>query len=191
MSQLLEWLAGGDLRGDGLSNEVADLVLEQPDLIGELIVGLDHQDSTVRGHTADSLEKIARERPELLEAHISRILESLEGDPVPMVKMHLAMILGHLADDENRSAEFIAALLPLLREESVFAASWAIVSLCILGRLYPVYNEQILRQIAALQNHPSAAIRSKVRYALPLLMDERSPFPKGWIKRASIRSACG
>ncbi len=191
MNQLLEWLANGDLRGDGLANEVAGIVRKQPGLMVDLIAGLDHDDATVRGHTADALEKIARDRPELLTDHIPGILESLRSDPVPMVRMHLAMVLGHLADNETHAGEFIDALLPLLQEESVFAASWAIASLCILGRLIPARSEHILQEIAAQRDHHSPAIRVRVRKALPLLLDPGHPFPQGWIKSARIRVACG
>ncbi len=45
MNQLLEWLANGDLRGDGLANEVAGIVRKQPGLMVDLIAGLDHDDA--------------------------------------------------------------------------------------------------------------------------------------------------
>lgn len=186
MSQILAWLSEGDLRSDGLSNEVVAIVMQQPALIADLIEGLDHADDAVRGHTADALEKIGRNHPELLERYIPKLLTCLQTDAVAVVKMHLAMIFGHLAMYEERADDFIAALLTLLEDESVFAASWAIVSLCILGRMYPGRRDEILQQIIALQGHESVAIRSRVRKAVRVLSDEEAAFPQGWIKSERI-----
>lgn len=186
MNQILQWLDEGDLRSDGLSNEVVAIVLQQPDLMADLIEGLDHQDDVVRGHTADALEKIGRSHPELLEGYTPKLLACMQTDPVAMVRMHLAMIFGHLAMYEARADDFIAALLTVLEDESVFAASWAIVSLCILGRMYPGRRDEILQQIVALQGHESVAIRSRVRKAVRVLSDEEAAFPQGWIKSERI-----
>jgi hypothetical protein len=182
MNQLLLWLSEGDLRSDGLANEVAGIVIRQPTLIGDLIEGLDHPDEAVRGHTSDALEKIGRVQPDLLREYLPRLLACLQTDPVPMVKMHLAMICGHLAMDAASAEEMISVLLPLLHEESVYASSWAIVSLCIFARKYPESRDRILKAILALQGHEKAAVRSRIKKAIALLVDDRLPFPAGWVK---------
>jgi len=41
MNQLLEWLKGGTLRSDGFAPQAADLVIKQPQLLAELLEGLD------------------------------------------------------------------------------------------------------------------------------------------------------
>jgi hypothetical protein len=97
MNQILEWLSDGDLRSDSLANEIAGIVIQQPQLFSDLIEGLDHPDGAVRGHTADALEKIGRAHPELLLPHLPRLISISRQDPVAMVRMHLAMIFGHLA----------------------------------------------------------------------------------------------
>ena len=40
MNQVLSWLSGGDLRSDGMANEVADFVLENPTAFEDLFAGL-------------------------------------------------------------------------------------------------------------------------------------------------------
>jgi HEAT repeat protein len=117
MNQLLQWLSEGDLRSDGLSNEIVKIVMQEPDLIDDLIEGLDHSDEVVRGHTADALEKIGRSRPDLLEGYIPKLLDCIQTDSVAMVKMHLAMIIGHLVVYEERADEFVPALLALIHDE--------------------------------------------------------------------------
>jgi HEAT repeat protein len=182
MNQILKWLAGGDLRSDGMSNEAAEFVLEHPELCSELVEGLDEADDVIRGRTADALEKVSRARPDLVIGHLARLIDVGQSDPVPMVKMHVAMTLGHLAMYENHVAEIKTALLNLLGDKSVFAKSWAIVSLCIVAVKYPQEHDEIVERIAQLQGHSSTAIRSRVRKALHLLTSEEAAFPKGWIK---------
>jgi hypothetical protein len=105
-----------------------------------------------------------------------------------MVKMHLAMIFGHLALYEEHIDVMRTALFNLLEDESVFARSWAIVSLCIIARVYPAECERIINHIAPLRSDGSAAIRSRVRNALNLLTNEDAQFPKGWIKSDQLRA---
>lgn len=182
MNQILKWLSGGDLRSDGMSNEAAEFVLATPELFDELLEGLDETDDVIRGRTADALEKVSRSRPDLIVEHLEKLIRLSRADHLAMVKMHIAMIFGHLAGYEAHIDEIAPALLDLLQDESVFVKSWAIVSLCIIGRLYPGERGEILMRIAQLESHDSAAIRTKVRYAMNLLTNEGAAFPKGWIK---------
>jgi hypothetical protein len=185
-SQITEWLAGGDLRSDGLANEAANFVLLNPELIGELFLGLDDSDEVIRGRTADALEKVARSRPDLLIDRLDELISVAREDRVPMVGWHLAMIFGHLAGDGEAVESFTPVLLEMLQRQSVFIKSWAIVSLCIVGRLYPRWNHRILDQVSPLQTDPSIAIRSKVGKAIQLLTNPEAPFPKGWVKSTQI-----
>ena len=96
MSLILDWLDGGDLRSDGLSDEVAELVLKNLHLLDELVEGLSVPDDVVRGRTADALEKISRSRPEMMVDHLPMLLRMGKEDMVPMVRWHIAMMLGGL-----------------------------------------------------------------------------------------------
>ena len=188
MNQILDWLSGGDLRSDGLSSEAADFVLQHPELFGDLLEGIDEPDDVVRGRTADALEKVSRSRPDLLIDHLGKLVNVASTDAVPMVKMHIAMILGHLAIYEDHAGQFTSALLGLLADDSAFVASWAIVSLCIIGRKCPKERSSIVGRISQLQGANSVAIRSKVRKALNLLTNESVSFPKGWIKSEHLQA---
>ena len=181
MNQILEWLLGGDPRSDGLSTEVASFVLANPQLIGELLDGLDEPQDLLRGRTADALEKIARTSPDLLIAWLPKLYTVAREDPRPAVKMHIAMLLGHLAMYAEHAPDITQSLLEMLDDPSVFTRSWAIASLCIMGRMYAQDQDHILSSIARLQGDTSIAIRTRVRNAIRILTDERAPFPKGWI----------
>ena len=191
MNQILEWLSGGDLRSDGLANEAAEAVLKNTQLFDDLYAGLSMPDDVIRGRTADALEKVARQRPELLVAHLPELADISNTDRVPMVKMHLAMIFGHLAFYEEHGDMIRSTLFTLLEDESVFVKSWAIVSLCIIARLYPADCDSIIMRVAPLRTDSSTALRSRARNALNLLTNEDSPFPKGWIKSEHLREGDG
>lgn len=187
MNQVLEWLAGSDLRSDGMSNEVAEFVLKNPAVIGDLLEGLRQQNDVIRGRTADALEKIARHEPEWLVPHLPLLIEMAQEDRVAMVRMHLAMIFGHLANYGEHAEEVISALDGMLDEKKVFAKSWAISSLCIYARLYPQARDRIVDRIAPLRNDKSIAIRTRVRNAMVVLTTEKAPFPKGWVKAKGMK----
>ncbi len=188
MNQLSEWLKSGNLISDGLSNEVVRFVKADLNLLGDLVEGLTDDNDVVRGHTADALEKLARSDPERVMKYLPIFIQTAEEDSVPMVRWHIAMILGHLSVCQDQVDEITAALIDLLSDQSVFTQSWAIVSLCIIARLYPVKADQILNAIALLKTSGSVAIRSKVRNALPVLTNEQAPFPKGRIRSEHLFS---
>jgi hypothetical protein len=186
MNQVLEWLSGGDIRSDGLSSDVASLVLKNDQLYNELLEGLSVEDDLIRGRAADALEKIARSRPDLLVDDLALFIKVGQEDPVPMVRWHIAMIFGHLAPYEELTGQVTRTLLDYLQDTSVFVKSWSIVSLCIIGRMYSSENKRIVEAIVPLERDSSIAIRSKVKKAIPLLMNDRMPFPKGRIKSKQV-----
>jgi HEAT repeat protein len=187
MNQILTWLSGGDLRSDGMANEAAQMVLENPQIIDDLVAGLNEPDDVIRGRTADALEKVARERPDLLIDRLQQMIDLAKTDEVPVVKMHLAMIFGHLAIYEESVEQLISVLYDLLEDDSVFTRSWAIASLCIIGRKYPGESQRILNRLSQLQGDSSVAIRSRTSKALVILTNPEVQFPKGWVKNAHLQ----
>ena len=187
MNQLLEWLKVGDLTSDGAANEVVRFVRADLRLLDDLIEGLTVVEEVVRGHTADALEKLARSYPERLLQYLPLLIRTVKEDPIPMVRWHIAMILGHISMYPDYLEEILVVLMELLSDQSTFTKSWAIVSLCILARQYPEKVDPIVNAIAPLKTSSSIAIRSKVRNALAILTDEYSPFPKGWIKSEHLK----
>ncbi|MGD8864318.1 MAG: hypothetical protein PVI81_01880 [Anaerolineales bacterium] len=188
MSSILDWLRGGDLRSDGAANSVVDAVGNDLTLIPELMYGLSDESDVVRGRAADALEKVARNHPEALLPHLEEITREMNQSQVPMVKWHLAMLLGHLIPLGEKLDTICTALINRLADDSVFTVSWSIVSLCILARSNPAYSQTALRSIRALNSHPSKAVRAKVRYAIPLLTNPTTKFPSGWVKSDRTRS---
>jgi HEAT repeat protein len=96
MSVLIEMLSVGDPRSDGLAGEVGEIVRKNLDLVPEPMAALEAPAAVVRGHAADALEKIARSSPRALLPFLDPLARQALTDEVPMVRWHLAMILGHL-----------------------------------------------------------------------------------------------
>jgi HEAT repeat protein len=165
-----------------MANEVVKVVLENPDMFDELFTGLSDSDDVIRGRAADALEKICRSRPDLFVDRLSELFQIVRRERVVMARFHIAMILGHLALYGDLADDIAEVLLELLNDKSAFVRSWAIVGLCIVGRKYPTSAGEIVTRISWLKQDASAAVRSRARKAVNLLIDENAPFPKGWIK---------
>jgi HEAT repeat protein len=189
MNQFEDWLAGGDLRSDGASNEVAQVIIHHPELLPDLIAGLDAADPVVRGRVADALEKVGRVLPDAVVQHIQRIVTALSEDEVPMVRWHLAMALGHLAMYGDQADLIETALLARLKDASVFVVSWAITSLCILAFLYPARLPGIASAIVPFEKSGSAALRTRARKAMAALTGPRLSLPPGWVKSEHLYEA--
>lgn len=186
MNQLLAWLKGGDLRSDGFSPQVADLVIKQPQLLNDLLEGLDESDDIVRARTADALERVARVNPEPFMNSLTRFISVASNDPIPMVRWHMAMLLGDLIIFDEAVNDIQDTLEQLLKDNSPFVKSWAISGLTILGRKYPGRQAGIIKRIVPLNQDKSIAVRHRAQKATDLLMDDQLKIPTGWIKSTRL-----
>jgi hypothetical protein len=191
MSQIEGWLSGGDLRSDGASNEVAQVIIHHPELFPDLVASLDAADPVVRGRAADVLEKVGRTLPDAVVPHIQRIITALSEDEVPMVRWHLAMALGHLTMYADQADRNEAALLARLKDESVFVVSWAMASLCILAYQCPAKLPGIVNAILPFEKSQSAALRTRARKAMAALTGSLSGLPPGWVKSEHLQGLRG
>jgi vesicle coat complex subunit len=187
MSDIARWLMDGDLRSDGMANEVAERVLQDIRLLPSLMDGLASADAPTRGHAADALEKIARERPKEIAPYLGFLLKALGRDQVAMVRWHVAMILGYFSSDRTLVRRVAPALLRATRDRSVFCQSWAVTSLCLIARQHPEWIGRIAQAISPLLRSSSSALRSRSRRALALITDASVPLPSGWVKARHLR----
>lgn len=186
MNQILQQLTGGDLRSDGLASEVASVVRDHPELVDDLLKGLDASDDVVRARTADALEKLTRDKPEYLLTEISHLIQLAQRDRIPMVRWHAAMSLTNLLALNQQVNQIATTLLGLLQDKSPFVKSWAIAGLCVLGRRYPRKQKRILERLTHLQQDPSIAIRHRTATAIRLLINPQLSLPAGWLKSRRI-----
>ena len=181
MNKLLEMLLGGDLKSDGRANEVADSVVANPDMLDKLVEGLHESNDLIRARTAHALERISRTDPERMLSQLQNLIVLSINDPVPMVKWHMAMIFGNLTVLDTQQDLIYETLIKMLKDESVFVRSWAIVSLTILGRRDVSKRPAIIKKMSYLKTDKSNAIRNKINRALSILKDEKEPIPANWV----------
>jgi len=74
---ILDKLRGGDLRSIGRSNEVAQDIEKNVSLFETVFRGLNDSDPLIRMRSADVIEKVTRNKPELLSNHASEVISIL------------------------------------------------------------------------------------------------------------------
>jgi hypothetical protein len=96
MNRFEPQLAQGNLTSDGLADEVVRIVRAHPHLLPDRFDALAREAPATRGHAANALEEVARSRPTEIEAWLPQIVEAGLQDALPMVRWHMATVLGHL-----------------------------------------------------------------------------------------------
>lgn len=187
MKDFERWLAEGDLKSDGRANEVVDIVLESPMVIEYLIASLQSENPVVRGHAADAIEKIGREKPEIYLPYTHRLIKAAEEDPVDMVQWHLAMLFGHLVLFEEYVDLLLAALIEQLNKGGAFTKTWAMTSLCIIARLYPAYQARIVGEISKYKGPDMPSVRNRAEKSLKIIL-EGEALPENWVKSPAIQA---
>ena len=178
---VIERLSGGDLRSDGRADEVAESVIGDPGMFPILVTALNHSDDVIRARAAHAMEKVSRVKQGAVKAILPRLIDQGASDAVPMVRWHIAMILGNLRYEKAELGTILEALYRFLGDSSTFVRNWAIVSLCVLARKHEEHTRAILEKIAGLSNDEAASVRSRVAKAVKILGEGES-LPLGWVK---------
>jgi len=173
---------------DGDTDEVADLVLANPNPLPDLLEGLYLEGDLVRARTAHAIERVTRSKPELLSERFPELAQMAVNDRLPTLRRHIAMTLANPSVVKKLAGPITAALFEMFADKSVFVKSWAISSLCIIGRQFPHKRKVILTSLARLQNNPSPAIRTRARKAIQLLTNDHLPIPDGWVKSKHLKN---
>jgi HEAT repeat protein len=181
MNSLLERLKGGSLISDGNANEVAEAVLEDNRLLPLLAEGLQDADNVVRARTAHALEKVSRQKPEIISRLIPDLIKTAQADSVPMVRWHIPMIFTNIDLDGTAEKAVFSALFRLLDDKSTLVKNWAISAIVILSRKSEVWRVEALRRLQTEARNQSASVKVRIGKAIDILRYNR-PIPQGWYK---------
>ncbi|MGV8026322.1 MAG: hypothetical protein AB2L18_07190 [Anaerolineaceae bacterium] len=96
MNQILQMLAGGDHRSIGRANEVVRIILQQPEKFNDLFQGFYDSDPIIMMRTADAVEKITADKPDLLVPYKQELIDLIEKTGQMEVQWHLTQILPRL-----------------------------------------------------------------------------------------------
>lgn len=114
MHPLLQKLTGGDRRSTGAADEVARAILTAPDLFAIVFAAMDDPDPVLCMRAADVVEKVTRQRPDLLQPYKERLLGALAATAQSEVRWHVAQMLPRLtlaAAERERAYELLAGFL--------------------------------------------------------------------------------
>jgi len=165
-NNVLKKLSGGDRRSIGRSNEVAELVLKQPRLFGELIQGLCATDPLVRMRAADAAEKVSRQQPDLLRPFKRELMHLLQETSEQELRWHLAQMVPRLPLTSKERLRTTAVFRRYLEDRS------SIVKTCAMQALADTAakDESLLSETKALlqdaMRSGTAAMRARGRKLL-------------------------
>jgi len=166
---ILYKLRGGDLRSIGLSNEVAEDIEKNASLFETVFRGLYDSDPLIRMRSADVIEKVAQNKPELLLNHTSEVISILTTAKQQEVCWHMAQIAPRLAYSQNEENEIIKALKRYLTHKSKIVRVSAMESLAnIAERNRSILNE-VIEIIKVQKATGSPAIQARGRKLLKRL----------------------
>ncbi|MBL7217550.1 MAG: hypothetical protein ISS62_07660 [Desulfobacteraceae bacterium] len=140
---MLDKLRGGDLRSIGRSNEMVADIEEDPTLIEKVFPGLYDPDPVIKARSADVIEKVTRNRPELLLKHKKEIISILKNDEQQEVCWHIAQMIPRLRYTSQEETDIIDALNRYLAHKSKIVRVSALEALTDLAEK----NQRILKEV--------------------------------------------
>jgi HEAT repeat protein len=166
MCDIVDKLKGGDLRSIGRANEVAEEVINNPDLFDDLFKGINNEDPVVRMRTADAVEKVTKRHPEYLIPHKTVLLRQAAGLRQQEVRWHVAQLLPRLILDENEKSKAVEILFEYLEDQSRIVQTNALQALADLAMRDVVLLPRVMDIVERLSQAGSAAVKNR---ALKLL----------------------
>lgn len=144
---ILGKLKGGDRRSIGRVSEVVEQVVRRPELLAELLAGLQHADPVVRLRTGDALRKVSRGYPEWLRPFRGRLLRLAKGAKEQESRWHLAQMLPRLDLTSSRRLTLAGLLDRYLVDASAIVRVSALQALCDLAALDPKLRRRALARV--------------------------------------------
>ena len=172
--KILSLLTGGDRRSIGRSDQVAAAVLQSPRLFPQLIAGLWSSDSLVRMRAADAVEKISREKPELLRPYKKELLGLMQETEEKEVRWHLAAIAARLGLNAGERALAVAALRNYLEDRSSIVRTMALQGLHDLANDEADLGYQVIQLLEQSARAGTPAMKARSRKLLARLERKRS-----------------
>jgi hypothetical protein len=169
MSEILEWLRGGDLRSIGRSEEVVKAVLETPALFDEVIAGMTDDDPLIRMRASDAVEKITKIHPEMLTSHKEMILNTISKSEQKEVRWHVAQILPRLDLTEEEIQTAIGILRGYLGDDSRIVRTFAMDALVGFVEDQPEMKLWVLELVEGMIEDGSPAMKSRGKKLLARL----------------------
>ena len=161
MTDILEKLRGGDLRSIGRANEVAHEVENNCTLFGAVFSGLYDSDPVVRMRSADVIEKVTKNKPELISGYTSQVISILASAKQQEICWHMAQVSPRLECSESEETELIKLLKKLLLHKSKIVRVSAMDSLAVFAERNNSILNEVIEIIKVQQETGSPAVQSR------------------------------
>jgi len=166
MSNILKKLRGGDLRSIGQANEVARAVEDNPALFETIFSGLTDDDPIVRMRSADAIEKVTQNKPDLLSGYTSKVIAMLTTSNQQEVCWHMAQISPRLKYTPKEELEIVESLKECLRHNSKIVQVSAMESLATIAERNKSILTEVVELIEVQLKTGSPAVQSRGRKLL-------------------------
>ena len=113
MNKIEKLLSVGDLRTVGNSETVVKMVLKNPKYFGNVVDTIQAEDPATRMRAADAVEKITRERPELLKPYKKHFLNEivkihiLEREDIDVLVINYNNIISNPKENISKIIDFL------------------------------------------------------------------------------------
>ncbi len=169
MTDILDDLRGGDRRSIGRADEVVQAIEKNPSLFEAVFRGLYDHDPVVRMRSADVIEKITRNKPELLSGYRSEIISILTSAEQQEVCWHMAQIAPRLAYTVGEESQVVMILKHYLSHQSKIVRVSAMESLAIFAERNRSILNEVIEIIRIQVESGSPAVQSRGRKLLQRL----------------------
>jgi hypothetical protein len=164
--RLEDLLSGADRRSIGRANEVAALVLREPQRFPELIGFLWSDDPVVRMRTADAAEKISVQKPGLLVPFKAKLLGLLLEAEQQELRWHLALMIPRLALTKKERQRAAEGLRRYLEDHSSIVKTLALQGLTELAAVDRTLLPEVREILEAAERAGTPAMRARARKLL-------------------------
>ncbi len=164
-------LTGGDRRMVCGVDEAVQRVLAQPDLLAQLIDGMQADDPLVRMRSADAVEKITAKHPDWLQPHKRFILNAVAKSDQQEVRWHVAQLISRFQLTAKERKKVYGVLIRYLGDNSSIVRVFSMQALADLAEQDPELKSDIVPRITQLTEIGTPAMRSRGKKLLQRLAE--------------------
>jgi hypothetical protein len=167
-------LSGGDRRSIGRVSEVLKLVQDRPKKVSTVVSCLFDLDPSVTMRAADLLEKLSRQRAELLQPLKAKLLNLAAETTQKELRWHLALILPRLQLTRAECESTAKLLETYLDDRSAIVKTFALQGLADLTSQLPALLPWVIETIRLQAKTGTAAMRARGRHLLRTLETDKA-----------------
>jgi len=161
--RLRELLSHGDRRSIARADDVVDAVVSGRASIGDLAaLTIDEEDWLVSARALDALEKLARQRPDLVRPHRQVFLDLAASDKWE-IRLQVVRGIPLLEWTPRELTRAKAILQDNLDHPHAFVRAWALDSLATLSAQDATLRDVVARRLDEFARSPSQSLQARAR----------------------------